>query len=324
MLFRSTLIGYTISFTVTDGDGVVITNESVITENNLFGSITYKYKFNTPNAARRIYGNYTLTCIPPTITLGSNPSVCKGSTSADLTYSATANDPTEYTIDFDGSAEGAGFADVAWTTLPTTPIAITVPALAPAATYNAVLKVRSSATCESDGYPITVTVNPLPVALVLTSNSPVCSGVSTKISTVTGLAADVTYQLFKILGTDPDPETDQKVWERDNQSPVAEWSWTGFAETFGVGKYYVVGTDNTTGCKSQSNTVELVINPLPAALVLTGDEVCEGETTSITSSTSATGVTYQLFDGDDVEVGSTVAGTGSGLTWSPEIGRAHV
>lgn len=94
----------------------------------------------------------------PTITLGTNPSVCQGTTSTNLTYSATTETPTDYEIDFDVVAQGQGFVDVAWTALPASPIVITVPGGAAAGTYNAVLRVRNANLCVSNNYNITVTV----------------------------------------------------------------------------------------------------------------------------------------------------------------------
>jgi len=111
----------------------------------------------------------------PTITLGANPSVCAGSSPAQLTYSATTGGANQYSIDFDNTANLAGFVDVGWTALPASPINITVPG-APAGTYNGVLKVRNSGTtCESIGYNISVTINALPTITLGTSPS-VCQG----------------------------------------------------------------------------------------------------------------------------------------------------
>ena len=109
----------------------------------------------------------------PTITLGANPSVCTGVTTANLPYSNAIGRPVgdngdingafsiayQYTIDFNNAANTAGFADVPYTNLPPSPIVITVPGAAPATTYNGTLKIKNTSTlCESIGYPITVTV----------------------------------------------------------------------------------------------------------------------------------------------------------------------
>jgi hypothetical protein len=99
----------------------------------------------------------------PTITLGTFPEVCEGITPANLTYSAVANSPNQYSIDFDAAAEVVGFADVTNAALPASPIAVTVPVAASPATYNANLRVRNTGTmCISIIYPITITVNQVP------------------------------------------------------------------------------------------------------------------------------------------------------------------
>ena len=41
----------------------------------------------------------------PTITLGTNPSVCSGITSANLTYATTCSSPNSYSIDYSAAAE---------------------------------------------------------------------------------------------------------------------------------------------------------------------------------------------------------------------------
>lgn len=102
--------------------------------------------------------------IRPSITLGTPSSVCVGTSPSTLTYSATLGSPNQYSIDYDAAAEALGFADVANTVLPVSPINLVVPGTASAATYNATLSVRNSATlCTSPSYPITITINPLPV-----------------------------------------------------------------------------------------------------------------------------------------------------------------
>ena len=100
----------------------------------------------------------------PTITPGSNPSVCIGTTTANLPYSATAGTPNQYSIVWSGAALGVGFLNVTNVALPASPIVLVVPGAAPAATYSATLTVTNSTTgCTSGTYAISVTVNPLPV-----------------------------------------------------------------------------------------------------------------------------------------------------------------
>jgi hypothetical protein len=72
----------------------------------------------------------------------------------------------------------------------------------------------------------------------------------------------------------------------------------------------------TGGCGSVNATGTITVNALPATSVLTGTLACAGSTGTISSSTSQSGVNYQLYDASNTAVGSAIAGTNSSLTWS--------
>ncbi|NOT61301.1 MAG: hypothetical protein HOP19_13875, partial [Acidobacteria bacterium] len=115
--------------------------------------------------------------INPTITLGASPTVCQGTISASLPYTATTNSPDQYSIDYDATAEGAGFVDVVNATLPISPIILTVPVAASPATYNATLTVRNSSTGGvSSPTAFTVTVNKAPLVTTNPTNQNVNAG----------------------------------------------------------------------------------------------------------------------------------------------------
>ena len=94
----------TISYTVVDGNGCSRTVTTIITVNSL-----------------------------PSITLGTNPLVCGGITSATLPYSSPVGSPNQYSINFDAAANTAGFTDITNANLGASPIVLTIPAAAPAA-----------------------------------------------------------------------------------------------------------------------------------------------------------------------------------------------
>lgn len=114
----------------------------------------------------------------PSATIGSNPSACAGITSANLSYSNPQGSPNQYKINWNAAAEAQGFVDVPATALPVSPIVLTIPGGAIPAVYNADLTlINSNTTCESEAYPITVTINALPVVAcpndtTLCSNEP--------------------------------------------------------------------------------------------------------------------------------------------------------
>jgi hypothetical protein len=135
------------------------------------GNYTITYTPDPSSGACLTPSNFALTVNAiPSITPGTNPAVCSGTTSASLSYSGATGSPTKYSIDFDGTAFGQGFVDVVDANLPSSPISITVPAGATAATYNGVLTVKTAAGCVSANYNITVTINSNPTVSV---NSPV-------------------------------------------------------------------------------------------------------------------------------------------------------
>ena len=78
---------------------------------------------------------------------------------------------------------------------------------------------------------------------------------------------------------------------------------------------FVVGSNAYT-CPGTPFNVTVTVNPEPTALVVSGSLTCTGATGTITSSTSVSGVNYQLFDSSNATVGTAVSGTGSALTWS--------
>jgi predicted CxxxxCH...CXXCH cytochrome family protein len=135
-----------------------------------------------------VSGNYAITVTvtaaasPPTITLGANPSVTQGGTTGNLPYTATTNSPDQYSIDYDGTAEGQGFTDVSLAALTASPIVLTVPGVAAPATYNGTLTVKNSSTGLTSGsYPITVTITTAanPPTITLGTNPTVCQGTTT-------------------------------------------------------------------------------------------------------------------------------------------------
>jgi hypothetical protein len=83
--------------------------------------------------------------------------------------------------------------------------------------------------------------------------------------------------------------------------------------------YHVVATGaGTTACSGGSNSVSVASVDNPVTLVLTGSSICASapNTGTVSSSTSESGVSYQLKNSSDGNVGDAKTGTGSGLQWT--------
>ncbi|MCD4729278.1 MAG: CxxxxCH/CxxCH domain-containing protein [Bacteroidales bacterium] len=138
----------TISISVTSGTEGQNGNISVTATNSCGTS-----------AASTLAVTVTTAALPPTITLGANPTVCQSTTSADLPYTATTENPDQYSIDYFAASEVAGFIDVLNATLPISPISLAVPGAALAGTYYGNLTVRNSTSGLSSGdYTISVII----------------------------------------------------------------------------------------------------------------------------------------------------------------------
>jgi hypothetical protein len=210
--------------------------------------------------------------IAPTITLGTIPSVCLGTTSTTLPYSATTNNPDQYSIAFSAAALSAGFVDVTNTALSGSPITITIPAGAATATYNATLTIRNSLTGCTSNQSISVTINPAPVANAGTPVS-VCSGSGVTIGTTA--IANHTY-----------------AW-----SPATALSATNVAQPTAnptIATTYTVTVTNTlTGCTNTSSVLVSIATP-PTITLGANPSVCRG-TTSVNLPYSATTGTPNLY-----------------------------
>ncbi|MDX9881255.1 MAG: choice-of-anchor L domain-containing protein [Prolixibacteraceae bacterium] len=222
---------------------------------------------------------YVNVYVLPAITPGSNPIVCKGVTTASLAYSGAAGAPNQYSLDFDGTAEGFGFVDVTNAALSASPITVTVPAGALAGTYNAVLTVRNSTHgCTSINYPVTVTV-----VQVAVSGTPVdvsCSGYSNgEIDiTVSGGTGPYTYAWTTLDGSGLNPTAEDQTGLTEGTYNVTV---TDVNSCQATGEYTVSNLPDNTDPEINFN------NPLDDIII------------AVTSSESATDVPVDFAAFDD-------------------------
>jgi large repetitive protein len=249
----------------------------------------------------------TITIQPnPTITLvDADVEVCSGETSVDLAYSATTGTPDQYSIDFDATAEGEGFVDVAATALPASPIAITVPGGGAPGTYNAVLRVTNTTTgCFSDT-PITITIQPNPTITLVDADVEVCSG-----ETSVGLAYSATTASPDEYSIDFDATAEGEGFADVVNSvlPASPITVTvpGGA-TPGVYNAVLTVRNSTTGCVSSTTNITITIHPNPTITLVDADvEVCSGETSVDLAYSATTGTPDQY----SIDFDATAEGEG--------------
>ncbi len=242
---------------------------------------TFNYTVTLTGGCGLITATGTITVNPlPTITLGANPSVCQGANFANLTYSATAGTPNQYSIDWNGAAEAQGFLDVT-NVLAGSPIVLLVPGGAAPATYNATLTVTNTTTgCTSTTYPISVTVNPIPT-ITLGSNPSVCLGITT--ANLTYSATTGTPNMYSIIWNLPAPANGfgnvtnaalpaSPIVLAIPPSPVA----ATYSATLTV-------TNSSTGCVSSGSVIFVTILPSPACAISGAATLCPSATGNIYS-----------------------------------------
>jgi autotransporter-associated beta strand protein len=212
-----------------------------------------------------------------TITLGSSPTVCFGTTSANLPYSATTGTPTLYSIDFDATAEGEGFVDVTDAALPVSPIVITVPGAAVAGTYNATLTVKT-ATCTSSGYAIAVTVNAASVGgSIAPATTAFCGSGSTTL-TLSGHTGTVTKWQYSTVSDFSSGVTE-----------VANTTTTLTTPTLTATRYYRAVVTSGVCSSSDSAIATLTVNPLPTITLGANPTVCSDAGSANKPYTATTG-----------------------------------
>jgi autotransporter-associated beta strand protein len=215
------------------------------------------------------------------ISLGTNPIITVGMTSALLTYSGTTGSPNAYSIDFDATAETAGLGDVSKWGLSASPISIDVPWNITTGLYHGNLNVSKSwPVCNSVGYPIIITVNPSVSAPTAGNNGPICEG-----STLDLTASNITGATYSWTG--PNGFTSAEQNPRITNSTIAA-----------SGVYSVTAT--VGGSTSIAGTTNAVVNAIPTAPTVTLTQpTCSVSTGSITiASPTETGMTYSINGSD--------------------------
>jgi hypothetical protein len=229
----------------------------------------------------------------PSITVGISPTVCFGTTSTSLSYSATSGSPTTYSISWDATVSGAGFAAVSDVVLPSSPISINIPSSAPAAIYNGTLTVRNGNSCASTGNAFTVTINALPT-IALGSSPSVCSGsVSASLPYTSTSGSPTTYS----ISWDATALAEGFAAVSNTTLPSGSISLTVPPAAAAATYNGILTVRNGNSCVSTSNAFTVTISGLPTIALGTSPSVCSGSVSASLpySSTSGSPTTYSII-----------------------------
>ena len=225
----------------------------------------------------------------PTITLsGSATSVCQSSSAQTtyLSYSATTNSPTTYSISWSSSPSNS-FASVVNATLGTSPIAISVPANTTAGTYTGYLTVSNGCTSTSSSF--TVTVRGVPTITLSSAATTVCASSSSQTTSLTYSA------------TSNSPITYSISWDSTPSNtfvPVTNATLTTSPLTINIpagtagGTYTGRLTVANANCTSSSNAFTVTVNGLPTiAIASSSSNLCFSNSQNQTSTLAYTSTT---------------------------------
>jgi gliding motility-associated-like protein len=234
--------------------------------------------------------------VAPTVTVAGGNTLCSGNS----TTLTVTNPATGVTYNWYSAATGGTPLQTGGTSYPTGVLTATT-------TYY-VEAVNSTGGCVSSSRtPVQIDVTPLPVAPTVTvaGGNTTCSG-NTVTLTVTNPATGVTYNWYSAATGGTPLQTGGTSY------PTGVLTATT--------TYYVEAVNSTGGCVSSSRTpVQIDVTPLPVAPTVTvagGNTLCSGNSTTLTVTNPATGVTYNWYT---VATGGTAAQTGGTSFTSPVL-----
>ena len=242
--------------------------------------------------------------------------VVSGSTTADFEYINADNSPTNYLIDFSIAAENENFADVTSTSLPTTPIVLTVPGAAATGSYTAVLTITSASSCEST-YNIVVEIQDASADAVIgtqPANVTKCSGESATFSVSATNATAYQWEVDNQLGGGFVSLSDVGVYSGSTTANLSISSITGL-DSYQY-QVQVTGTSLNVTPSDPATLTEVTITP---GTIGSDQSIASGATPSgLTSIVDATGssLTYQWQKSEDAVSYGAISGATS-ATYSP-------
>lgn len=254
-----------------------------------------------------VYFFYQTTCpVKPSISLGENPVVCGGSTSANLAYTSKSIDADTYGLDFNAAAEAQGFIDIPFTTtLPASTVIITVPASAVKGTYYGNLRVKNSISgCYSVAYQFSVTVSALPGAAgTISGPVSVCQGSEGNVFTIAAVTGAGGYMWTLPSGA--------SITSGDNTPSVT----ISFSETAVAGSIKVKAT-GVCGDGAESPAFSLTVSDRPNGS-LAGSTYCKEGPGSLTWTASSGTAPFTIVYNDGT-ADRTATGVLSGVPFTAD------
>ena len=293
------------SFIAAGGTLTGITVTASTPSNTYSGTMTIK---NANGCTNTQSVSITINPLPTITTAGSAAGICISSNSqtTSLTYSATTNSPTSYSIDWNAAANAAGLADQGSTSFSFaagggTLTGIVVSASTPSNTYSGTMTLTNSNGC-INSKSVSVTVNPLPT-ITSGNASDICFSTS---SQTTSLIYSATTN---------SPTSYSIDWNAAaNSAGLADQGSTSFSFAAGGGTLTGIvisastpsntysGTmtlTNANGCNNTKN-ISVSINPLPT--ISTGGTLSSlcfnkvAQTTTLTYSAATNSPTSYSID----------------------------
>ncbi len=240
---------------------------------------------------------------PTVFNISGGGEFCAGGTGVTINLSGSQSGVT-YELVLDGSPTG--------TTLAGTGAAIAFNNVTAAGNYTIIAE-NNTTNCENSmNGDATVTINPLPTVFNVSGGGEFCAGGTGVTINLSGSQSGVTYEL--VLDGSPTGTT---------------LAGTGAAIAFNnvtvAGNYTIIAENNTTNCENTMNgNASVVVNPLPTAFDLSGDdEYCAGSPgVSLFLSGSEVGVNYRLHR-NGFYLGIFLEGTGSALEFENVMGAGN-
>ncbi len=247
------------------------------------------------------------------------PAICYGTSNFNVTFSGVTGGPDQYRIVWDGTALGAGFTNDGFQAYNTgtNTITVNVPGTVTAGTtYNGTLRLLNSSTGCFLENSSSVTINPLPTAVITASTLSVCLNEST-LPTITITATGATAPYTVTYNVTTNGVTVSNLTTLTNLSGVATLSVpTGTAATI---VYQLVSVESSvTNCvNAQNASVTVTVNDLPAATItpFSATTFCAGGSVTLNANTGAS-LSYLW---SDASTGSSISNITNSGTYSVTV-----